>query len=121
MFNRFQKAFMLCGLGILLGQFGVASPPKSVPIGNIKGGNGGNKIPVYVPFSCEYTDVGIILYSSRSIVGEIEVINDEGEIVGEGCGNFNPELFIPVDDFSGHLTITIYIADWDMTYVGYIE
>lgn len=113
------KFFICLAVFTLLGVKGVQAEKIPIKIG--KGGPGGNKSPMYIPFSCESTDNGIVVFSYRDIIGEVKIVNEDGEIIAETCGNFNPNFFIPVDDFSGHLTITIYIADWDMTYVGYIE
>lgn len=90
---------------------------------NLRPGKGdqpsGPSRPAFIPFSCSFNGQEIILSSASNLYVEVEVVNEAGEVLAEGGGCLKPELVIPVDDFSGPLTI--YIVVNEMTYVGYIE
>lgn len=118
--NQLKKLFVASFLALASLYTAAGGPSYEINVKPIKGGtHNGPSRPICIPFSCSCDGEGITLFSTANLSAVVEVINEAGDMVASGSGCLNPELIIPLEDFSSRLTI--YIVVNEMTYIGYIE
>lgn len=99
----------------------------SVPNVNADDNNGGTPItldrdkkpdndrptaPAYIPVRCLFDGENIIVSSDRDLAGEVKLIDAaSGLEISSDFGSFSPALIVPVDDFTGYLTVKVIIDE----------